>query len=95
MPSLTPDELDRLVRSQRRLKLNAVIAVVVLVAAVVAMVSAGFPFQLGIGVGAGAGVLLTVPHQRLLSDLGLSRSEAAAIVAAERKRRRLERKTPT
>ncbi|RSM48401.1 hypothetical protein DMB66_46340 [Actinoplanes sp. ATCC 53533] len=88
MSSLTPSELDRLVSSQRKLNISALVAVVVLVAIVVAMASAGVSFVPGALVGVAIGALLSVPHRRLLNELGLSRQDARAILSAEKKRRK-------
>jgi hypothetical protein len=86
--SLTPGEVDRLVRSQRNLNISGLVAVVVLVAIIVAMVSAGVSFVPGALVGVAIGALLSIPHRRLLSELGLSRQDARAILSAEKKRRK-------
>jgi hypothetical protein len=86
--SLTPGEVDRLVRSQRNLNISGLVAVVVLVAIIVAMASAGVSFVPGALVGVAIGALLSIPHRRLLSELGLSRRDARAILSAEKKRRK-------
>lgn len=87
MRTLTPEELDRLVRSHRRLIISAVVAVVLVLALVILLIPAGVPVPLGGGIGVLIGFLLLLPHRRLLSELGLTRPEAAAILAAERERR--------
>ena len=88
MPTrLTPEQLDRLVRSHRRLMISAVVAVVVVVAAAILLIPIGVPVPLGAGIGVLIGLLLLVPHRRVLNELGLSRPDATAILAADRERR--------
>jgi hypothetical protein len=86
--TLTPDQLDRLVQSQRRLTISGLVAIVVLIAVVVALAFAGISLVPGALVGVGIGLLLSIPHRRVLSELGLSKQDARAILVAERKRRR-------
>lgn len=88
MARLTPAELDRLASSHRRLMISAAAAlvVIVLVAAFV-LIPADVPVPFGAGIGVLIGLLLLIPHRRVLNGLGLSRPEAAAILAAERERR--------
>ena len=88
MPSLTQGEIDRLVRSQRNLNLSALVAVLVLVAIIVVLAIAGISFLPGVLVGVGIGFLLSIPHRRLMNELGLSRQDARAILVAEKKRRK-------
>lgn len=87
MSRLTPDELHRLVRSQRRLIVSAVVATIGAVALLVLLIPAGVPPLLGAAVGAGIGALVLVPHRRVLSDLGLSRADARSILEQEKERR--------
>ena len=88
MPSPTPAEIDRLVRSQRNLNISALVAIVVLVAIIVLLAIAGISLLPGALVGVGIGFLLSMPHRRLLNELGLSRQDARAILIAEKKRRK-------
>ena len=88
MSSLTPGELDRLVRSQRNLNISALVAVAVLIAVIVALAAAGVSVAPGALVGVAIGALLSIPHRRVLNELGLSRQDARAILSAEKKRRK-------
>jgi hypothetical protein len=85
--SLTPGELDRLVRSHRRLMLSAAAAVIAACALLVLLIPAGVPAPLGAGIGAGIGALVFLPHRRVLNDLGLSRMDARVILELEKERR--------
>ena len=87
MSSLTPEELDRLVRSQRRLIVSAVAAAIAACALFVLLVPVGMPVPLGAAIGAGIGALVLLPHRRVLNDLGLSRLDANVILALEKERR--------
>ncbi|MFF5213337.1 hypothetical protein [Streptosporangium sp. NPDC000396] len=89
MRSLSPGELERLIRSHGRLKMSLSVTIVVIIALFVLMALADVPFLsgLGVGVGVGIGLLLRIPQRRLLNELGLTNVEAKAIVAAERERR--------
>jgi hypothetical protein len=88
MHGLTPDQIDRLMQARRRLNISAVIAVVLVGAVVAVLIEAGFPVVLGGGVGVLIGLVLLVPYRRVLDDLGLSRIDAAAVISAERDRRK-------
>jgi len=86
--SLTPDQLNRLARSQRNLYISGLVAIAVIVAIVIVLAIAGISFLPGALVGVGIGALLSIPHRRVLSELGLSRQDARAVLRAEKKRRR-------
>ncbi|MDI1463991.1 hypothetical protein QEZ54_23680 [Catellatospora sp. KI3] len=88
MRELSPVDLDRLIQSNRRLKLAALIVIVIILGLAAALVAAGLDFRVGPLLGVGIGALLIIPHRRLLTELGLSQAEAKEILAAERKRRR-------
>jgi hypothetical protein len=85
---LTPAQLDRLVRSQRNLNISAAVAIAVIVAVIVALAAAGASFLPGALVGVAIGALLSIPHRRVLNELGLSRQDARTILIAEKKRRK-------
>ena len=87
MPRLTPEELDRLVRSHRILMVSAVAATIAACALLVLLIPAGVPAPLGAAIGAGVGALVLLPHRRVLSDLGLSRADAKVILQTEKERR--------
>lgn len=87
MPSLTQDQLARLVRSQRRLVVSAVAATAGAVALIVLLIPAGVPAPLGAAIGAGIGALVLLPHRQVLSELGLSRQDAKVILEQEKERR--------
>ncbi|MFC4071771.1 hypothetical protein [Actinoplanes subglobosus] len=91
MPELSPENRERLVRSQRQLTILAVLAIIVLVAIVVALSAAGASVLPGALVGVAVGALLSIPHRRLLTELGLTKQEARAILIEERKRRKAVR----
>lgn len=90
MRTLSPEDLDRLVRSHRNLKISvwlfsfAMIGVLVLLIANDVMLSPGCGAAIGVGIGA----LLLIPQRQLLSELGLSRQEARQILRDDRKRRK-------
>ncbi|MFD6096195.1 hypothetical protein ACFVWN_11575 [Nocardiopsis flavescens] len=89
-PFLSPEDLDRLVRSQRRLLTVALVAIALVVAAGAVAVWADVRFPAA-AVGAVAflclGFAVIAPRQRLLGELGITREEAAALLRAERERR--------
>ncbi|MER5326156.1 hypothetical protein [Streptosporangium roseum] len=89
MRNLSPDELERLIRSHRRLKVSLLVTITVIIAGLVLMVlfDVPFPSGLGVGIGVGIGLLLLIPQRRLLNKLGLTNVEAKAIIGAERERR--------
>ncbi|MEU8001262.1 hypothetical protein AB0B66_08905 [Catellatospora sp. NPDC049111] len=90
MRTLSPQDLDRLVRSHRNLKISvwifsfAMIGVLALLIANNLMISPGCGAAVGVGIGA----LLLIPQRQLLAELGLSRQEAKQILSDERKRRK-------
>jgi hypothetical protein len=88
MHGLTPDQIDRLMRARHRLNVSAVIAVVLVAVVVALLVEAGFPVVLGGGLGVLIGLVLLVPYRRVLDDLGISKIDAAAVISAERDRRK-------
>ncbi|MFI7602446.1 hypothetical protein [Actinoplanes sp. NPDC049681] len=85
--ALRRNELDRLIRSHRNLKISAVATLVLIVPVIVALAVAGVPVVAGPVVGVGIGMLLLIPQRRLLKELGLTNEEAKQILAAERVRR--------
>ncbi|GAA3109984.1 hypothetical protein [Streptosporangium carneum] len=89
MRNLSPDELERLIRANHRLKLSLMVTIAVIIAAVVLMMPTDMPFPVGIGaaLGMGIGSLLLIPQRRLLNELGLTNVEARAIIEAEREKR--------
>ncbi|MFD0597420.1 hypothetical protein ACFQZ4_38285 [Catellatospora coxensis] len=90
MRKLSPQDLDRLVRSHRNLKISvwvfcfAMIGVLALLIANNLMISPACGTAVGVGIGA----LLLIPQKQLLAELGLSRQEAKQILRDERKRRK-------
>ncbi len=90
MRTLSPKDLDRLVRTHRNLKISALVTVLVMFGVMFLLIAAELSFSpaCGIAVGVGLGALLLVPQQRLLAELGIDKDEAKAILQAERKRRR-------
>ncbi|GHJ43842.1 hypothetical protein Cs7R123_11840 [Catellatospora sp. TT07R-123] len=88
MRDLSPADLDRLVKSGRRLKLSALFVVLLMFVLVGVLVAVGIDFRCGAGLGVLIGLLLLIPHRNLLAELGLTNAEAKEILAAERKRRR-------
>jgi hypothetical protein len=89
MRALSQDELERLLRSHRRLKMSALATITVLVAAIVLVMFTGVPFLAGAGAGLGMGIgaLLALPKRRLVNELGITALEATMIIRAERERR--------
>jgi len=89
MRSLSPDELERLIRSHRRQKISLLVTIAVIIVLFVPMALSDVPFPsgLGAGVGVGIGLLLLIPQRRLLKELGITNVEAQAILEAERERR--------
>ncbi|MFL1376403.1 MULTISPECIES: hypothetical protein [unclassified Nocardiopsis] len=89
-PFLPPEDLDRLVRSQRRLVALALVAIALVVAAGAVAIWADVRFPAA-AVGAvavlGLSFAAIAPRQRLLGELGLTREEATALLRAERERR--------
>ncbi|KUL28768.1 hypothetical protein ADL15_30970 [Actinoplanes awajinensis subsp. mycoplanecinus] len=81
--------MDRLVRSNRRLKISMLvtIAVVLLLLVVLIATDTDFPVGLGAPIGLALGALLLIPQRRLLSELNLTAAEGRAILEAERLRR--------
>lgn len=86
---LTPDELERLVRTNRQQRISLLVTVSVLVALLVLLIVNDIDFPAGLGgpLGIGIGLLLLIPQRRVLSELGLSAAEGRAILQAERLRR--------
>ncbi|MEU4164852.1 hypothetical protein [Actinoplanes sp. NPDC026670] len=91
MSDLSPEDRDRLMRSQRQLNIWALIAIIVLVAIVVALAAAGASVVPGALVGVAVGAILSIPHRRLLNELRLTKQEARQIIIAEKKRRKAVR----
>ncbi|MBB2909531.1 drug/metabolite transporter (DMT)-like permease [Streptosporangium becharense] len=89
MRGLSPNELERLLRSHRRLRTSMLVTIAVIIVVVVLLARADVPLPSGLGVGAGVGIglLLLIPQRRLLNELGLTSTQAKAIIAAERERR--------
>lgn len=89
MRVLNPSELERLIRSHRRLKISLLLTLPLLVGLLVLLVVAdtSFPSGLGVPLGVVIGGLLVLPQRRLLRQLGITRLEARAILEAERERR--------
>lgn len=90
MRTLSPKDLDRLLRSFRNLNIAALVTVLVMFGVMFLLIAADLSFNpaCGVGVGVGLGALLVIPHQRLLAELGIDKEEAKEILRAERKRRR-------
>jgi hypothetical protein len=85
--TLRQNELDRLVRSHRNLKISALVTLLLVVPVIVGLIAVGGPVLLGPVVGVGIGMLLLVPQRRLLTELGLTNVEAKQILQEERDRR--------
>ncbi|GIG03237.1 hypothetical protein Cci01nite_83300 [Catellatospora citrea] len=90
MRTLSPKDLDRLVRSHRNLKISVWVVSAVMVGVLALLIANDLMLSPGCGaaVGVGIGALLLIPQRQLLSELGLSRQEAKQILRDERKRRR-------
>ncbi|GHJ43843.1 hypothetical protein Cs7R123_11850 [Catellatospora sp. TT07R-123] len=84
MRKLNPHDLDRLVRSNRRLKLSLLITLAAIVLVAVVLIKNDIDARLGAGVGVLIGLLLLMPQRRLLAELGLTGAEAKEILAAHR-----------
>jgi hypothetical protein len=84
---LRQNELDRLVRSHRNLKISALVTLLLVVPVIVGLIAVGVPVLVGPVVGVGIGMLLLVPQRRLLNELGLTNVEAKQILQEERDRR--------
>jgi hypothetical protein len=84
--TLPQHDLDRLIRSNRNLKISLVVALLLVVPLVVGLVAAGAPVLSGPILGVGIGLLVLIPQRRLLKELGLTSEEAKRILAAARKR---------
>jgi len=89
MRRLTDEELDRLVRSNRRLALGLTATVLLGVLAVVLIVATDVDFVVrgGVGLGAFIGALMVIPNRKVIADLGLTVDEAREILQAEKERR--------
>ncbi|GIJ43532.1 hypothetical protein Val02_04180 [Virgisporangium aliadipatigenens] len=87
MRSLSQEELDRLVRSDRNLKISLVVTLALLVALLALLIANDVPLVLGGGLGMLIGLALLIPQRRLLSDLGLSKEEAREILRRRREER--------
>jgi hypothetical protein len=87
MRSLSQEELDRLVRSDRNLKISLAVTLAVLVALLVLLIVNDIPLVLGGGLGMLIGLVLLIPQRRLLGELGLSRDDARAILRQRREER--------
>ena len=86
MDELTADQLDRLVRSHRRLMISSAVTVGVIIAGVALLVVNDMDFAIrgGAGLGVLIGVLLQIPHRRVVSQLGLTNAEASAILGSRK-----------
>jgi hypothetical protein len=87
MRDLTPEELDRLIRARRRMLVSVLVAVAAVAGAMIVLVSVDVSVAPGAGLGVLIGLVLLAPYRRVLRDLGLSTTEAGAILDAERDRR--------
>ena len=87
MRTLTPQEMDRLVRSNRNLKISALVALAVIIPLMVVTGMAGVSPGVGGVVGILVGLLLLLPQRRLLGELGLSAPEAKEILRRARAER--------
>src|SRR5690349_6952021 len=85
--TLTPQEMDRLVRSNRNLKISTLVALAVILPLIVVSGLAGVSPGVGGVVGVLIGLLLLLPQRRLLSELGLSAPEAKEILRRAREER--------
>lgn len=85
--TLTPEEMDRLVRSNRNLKISALVALAAIIPLMAATGAAGVSPGLGGVVGILIGLLLLIPQRRLLSELGLTAPEAKEILRRAREER--------
>ncbi|MEU8079905.1 hypothetical protein AB0B31_31205 [Catellatospora citrea] len=90
MRTLSPEDLDRLVRSHRNLKISVWVFSAVMIGVLVLLIANNLMLSPGCGaaIGVGIGALLLIPQKQLLSELGLSRQEAKQILRDERERRR-------
>lgn len=89
MRELNAEELDRLVRSNRRLMISLTVTLAVIVGAVALLVLNDLDFVIrgGAGLGVLIGALLLIPHRRVVRDLGLTTAEARAVLRADREQR--------
>ncbi|GIG61699.1 hypothetical protein Lfu02_60710 [Longispora fulva] len=89
MREISEEDLRRLRESNRRLKISLLATLAVVIAGVVLLVAADVSFPLGGGgfIGICIGLLLLIPQRRLLRELGLTNTEARAILEADRERR--------
>ena len=89
MEELTAEQLDRLIRSNRRLKISAAVAVGAIIVVVAILIANDLDFAIrgGAGLGVLIGLLLLIPHRRVLRELDLTNSEANVILGIERDRR--------
>ncbi|MEV4640408.1 hypothetical protein AB0J80_23995 [Actinoplanes sp. NPDC049548] len=84
---LRQQDLDRLIRSHRNLRLSLVVALLVVIPLFLGLAAAGAPAVLLSPVaGVAIGFLLLMPQRRLLKELGLTNVEAKQILAEARKR---------
>ncbi|MFC7246246.1 hypothetical protein ACFQO7_27540 [Catellatospora aurea] len=90
MRTLSPEDLDRLVRSHRNLKISVWVFCIAMIGVLALLIANNLTISPGCGaaVGVGIGALLLIPQKQLLSELGLSRQEARQILSDERKRRK-------
>ena len=74
MDELTAEQLDRLVRSNRRLMISLLVTVGVIIAVVAVLVANDMDFAIrgGGSLGVLIGLVLLIPHRRVLSQLGLT-----------------------
>ncbi|MGY0232053.1 hypothetical protein [Longispora urticae] len=89
MRTLSQYDRHRLIQSHQRLKISLLVTLPVIIVVFVLLVASGvsFPLPLGGAIGVGIGLLLLVPQRRLVAELGLSNTEAKAIITAELERR--------
>ncbi|WP_155372958.1 hypothetical protein [Catellatospora vulcania] len=90
MRTLSQKDLDRLVRSNRNLKISLWVFCVGMIGVLFLLIANNVTMSpaCGTALGVGIGALLVIPQRQLLSELGLSRQEAKQILQDERKRRR-------
>ncbi|HWS32160.1 MAG TPA: hypothetical protein VN408_05380 [Actinoplanes sp.] len=90
MRTLNPDELARLAKSDRQLKVSALVVVVMMFAVLGVAVASGAPQLAGLSgpLGIGVAAMMLGPHRRLVEELGLTRREAKRVLREQRRRQR-------